>query len=216
MDEDMDEDMHQEMKEDPDEMIEIDEGMLREELARFRKINESRRRRARQKQLSESRDMAKHFGGGSASGDPLDANLNAHAANKKLKRALKEEARKNRSLVKNLTEHKNAVSKLRSQLQEMNLFNAKLLYANKLFQNKNISSQKLRSIIESIDSAKSLREVKLLYRTLTESLGSKNLTESAVRRTIGGSSRPTRSSSAQNVNESKEMDRWALLAGLKR
>jgi len=77
----------------------------------------------------------------------------------------------------------------------------------------------LRSIIESIDSAKSLREVKLLYRTLTESLGSKgsnNLTESAVRRTIGGSSRPTRSSSAQNVNESKEMDRWALLAGLKR
>jgi len=211
----MDEDMH----EDPDEMVEIDEGMLREELARFRRINESRRRRARQQQLKESRDMARHFGGGSASGDPLDANLNAHAANKKLKRALKEEARKNRSLVKNLTEHKNAVSKLRSQLQEMNLFNAKLLYANKLFQNKNISSQKLRSIIESIDSAKSLREVKLLYRTLTESLGSKgsnNLTESAVRRTIGGSSRPTRSSSAQNVNESKEMDRWALLAGLKR
>ena len=91
------------------------------------------------------------------------------------------------------------------------------LYANKLLQNKNMSTRQMRSIVEALDKARSLREVKLLFKTMTESLSSKktggSLTESTVRRAVG-SSRPTRSASADNSNP--EVDRWAMLAGLKK
>merc|ERR1712072_655879 len=128
-----------------------------------------------------------------------------YAENRQLKNRLKKVSTSNKALKNQLTEYAKAVKALKNQLQEMNLFNAKLLYANKLFQNKNISNAKMRSIVESIDSAKSLREVKLLYRTLTESLGKQaSLNESSTRRTLGGASRPAKSSSVKTINEGAE------------
>ena len=116
-----------------------------------------------------------------------------------------------------LDEYRSAVNSLRGQLTEMNLFNAKLLYVNKLLQNGNVSSAQRRSIIEALDSAKTLREVKLLYRSLTESIGDRKrgrtLSESAVRRNLGSASRTTRQASATG-NEVAEINRWAKLAGI--
>ena len=210
--------------EDPDEVIEIDEGVLRQELARLRRINESRRRRSlaeNKGHVSQHGDpaaMAKDFGGGSVLRDAFDftdKDINVYAENRKLKTQLKKIGTSNKALKNQLAEYVKAVKALKNQLQEMNLFNAKLLYANKLFQNKNISNAKMRSIVESIDAAKSLREVKLLYRTLTESLGKQaSLNESQTRRTLGGASRPAKSSSATKINEGAEVARWARLAGL--
>ena len=213
-----------------DEWIEIDEGMLRREIAAMRQLRESGG-----KDLSKvkggAKDMADNwggkgsgksgddFGGGKRGKDPLsmkDKDLNVHAENKQLRKVAKNELRKNRNLEGKLTEAMGAVSELQSQLKEMNLFNAKLLYANKLLQNKNMSTRQMRSIVEALDNARSLREVKLLFKTMTESLSSKktsdSLTESTVRRAVGSSSRPTRSASANNSNP--EVDRWATLAGL--
>ena len=160
------------------------------------------------------------FGGGKRGKDPLamsDKDLNVHAENKQLRVAFTKESRKNRALTAQLQEAVTAVEGLQGQLKEMNLFNAKLLYANKLLQNKNISTRQMRSIVESLDKARSLREVKLLYKTMTESFASKkkssgSLNESAARKAVG-SSRPTRASSAPTSD--KEVDRWATLAGLK-
>jgi len=149
------------------------------------------------------------FGGGKASGDPLKVTLN------KLSEAIKNERRKNRTLGKKLGEYRSAVETLREQLTDLNLFNAKLLYVNKLLQNKDISSSQRRTVVESIDNAKSLREVKLVYRTLTESFTKGNgsvLRESTTRRTLGSSSRVSgRSSSA---SATAEVNRWAVLAGI--
>jgi hypothetical protein len=97
----------------------------------------------------------------------------------------------------------------------MNLFNAKLLYANKLMQNKNLTMKQQKAIVEALDNAKTLREAKLLFKSLSESLtrrskGSK-LNEGSLR-TIGSSSRSTRS--AQPTSSGVEVDRWAVLAGL--
>ena len=146
-----------------------------------------------------------------------EKDLNVHAENKQLRVAYKKEARKNRELNAQLSEVVTAVKDLQGQLKEMNLFNAKLLYANKLLQNKNISTRQMRSIVESLDNARSLREVKLLYKTMTESLSSKkksgSLNESTARKAVG-SSRPTRS--ASSTNSDTEVDRWATLAGLKK
>ena len=111
--------------------------------------------------------------------------------------------------------YQGTVNELKKQLVEMNLFNAKLLYANKLMQNKNLSVKQQRAIVEALDNAKTIREAKLLYKSLSESLTrrarGKKLNEGALR-TLGSSSKSTRS--AQPASNGVEVDRWAVLAGL--
>ena len=111
--------------------------------------------------------------------------------------------------------YQGTVNELKKQLVEMNLFNAKLLYANKLMQNKNLSVKQQRAIVEALDNAKTIREAKLLYKSLSESLTrrarGKKLNEGALR-TLGSSSKSTRS--AQPASSGVEVDRWAVLAGL--
>ena len=96
----------------------------------------------------------------------------------------------------------------------MNLFNAKLLYANKLMQNKDLTLKQQKTIVEALDNAQTISEAKLLFKTLSESLkrrkGAKNLQESRV---LGSSSKVTRSGQAQKADP--EAARWAVLAGIK-
>ena len=116
-----------------------------------------------------------------------------------------------------LNEYRSAVETLREQMTDMNLFNAKLLYVNKMLQSKDLTPKQQKVVIEAIDGAKTLREVKMLYKSLTESLTGGNgasLNESATRFNAGGSSRATSSASAR-TGETAEVDRWAKLAGLK-
>ena len=124
------------------------------------------------------------------------------------------ESRRNRALTSKLNEYRTAVGSLRGQLDEMNLFNAKLLYANKLMQNRNVTPKQQRVIVEALDNAKTIREAKLLYQSLTASLNKKGgrLTESRVRRTLGSASKSARS--AQPTNGDGSVDRWAVLAGI--
>ena len=114
-----------------------------------------------------------------------------------------------------MSELRGAVAELSEQLKEQNLFNAKLLYVNKLVHSKSINERQLKSIVESLDGAQTLREVRLLYKGFTNSLGvkkSKSLTESA-HRSPGGSSRRT-VSGGSSATTNTTSDRWATLAGL--
>jgi hypothetical protein len=116
-----------------------------------------------------------------------------------------------------LSEYKKVVTALKGQLSEMNLFNAKLLYANKLMQNRDLTPRQQRAIVEALDNAKTLREAKLLYKSLTTSLNKRNrssgrLSEGVVK-ARGSSSNPTRTAQPSS-NGVGEKDRWAVLAGL--
>ena len=131
---------------------------------------------------------------------------------------LLQEQRNNRELKGKLDEYRGAVESLRDQLNEMNLFNAKLLYVNKLLQTKGLDSSQKKTIIESIDNAESLREVKLVYKTLSESVNKKatgSLNETKIRKLASSSSRPTKSGGTLLNESSNQVDRWARLAGLK-
>ena len=203
--------------EDLQETFEIDPNMLRQELARVRR------------QLREgkgiAKDMEHHFGGkgkanagvkksygGGAEGQ--DVVTNPPQLNK-LNEAIRNLRRKNRAQQEKLNKYRSAVQTLREQLEDLNLFNAKLLYVNKLLQNKTLNESQKKSVIKALDEAKSLDETKTLYRSLTESLSqpSKPLNESA---RYGSSSRTTTSSSSRNAGEAAgEMSRWQTLAGLK-
>jgi len=71
-----------------------------------------------------------------------------------------------------LKESYDAIRFLRGQINEVNLLNAKLLYTNKLFKEFAVvldDSYRMK-IVESFDLTKSVREVKLAYALLAESL----------------------------------------------
>jgi len=205
-------------------IVEIDEGMLRREIGKMKMLREARARRARiiseKKNASFKAPSNKGHGAGKLRdhddlGDPiLDIDLND------LKEALSRETR----ALSRRDAHRNGASnrvaeetnnKLRNKLAETNLFNAKLVYSNKLLQNESLSKRQKAEIIERLDEATNLREVKLVYESLVKTMAgtSRPLRESNERRVLGSSSRATRPAST-TLTEGFETDRWARLAGI--
>ena len=115
-----------------------------------------------------------------------------------------------------LKEAYNVIRFLRKQINEVNLLNAKLLFSNKLFRNYELSeSQKLR-VIENFDRATSMREVKLVYTTICESMT--RTRKKAAKMNESVASAPTRSTkpAAKVLNEGSDLAaRWKKLEGLK-
>lgn len=68
-----------------------------------------------------------------------------------------------------LEEAYSVITYLKSKLNEVNLLNAKLLYSNKLFKSFNLNDTQKMKVIENFDRANTMREIKLIYTTLTES-----------------------------------------------
>lgn len=228
----MEDDMGADMEADDSEMPEaepaapvaetfyVDENMLRRELLRLRETRKQKEDKLLPKKSLKSaahvKAAAKAFGNASIEEiDEVEINALDNARKHKLKNL--KESRDNRVLETQLNEYRSAVETLREQMTDMNLFNAKLLYVNKMLQSKELTPKQQKVVIEAIDGAGTLREVKMLYKSLTESLMGGNgasLNESAARFNAGGSSRAT-SSSSTRISESTEVDRWATLAGLK-
>ena len=213
-----------------EEIFDVDPNMLREELANIRKT------------LREGKSVDHHFGGkgggktnhSNAFGGPgpkkhghqksfgggsegQDVFVNPPASLKKLNESIRKLRRKNRAQEEKLNKYRGAVQTLREQLEDLNLFNAKLLYVNKLLQNKSLNESQKKSIIKALDEARSLGETKTLYTSLTESLAANAKKSTLNESTRFGSSSRTTTSASVNKGSSTigESDRWAKLAGLK-
>jgi len=101
----------------------------------------------------------------------------------------KETVKENISLKKELAEYRSAVEYLRTQINEVNLLNAKLLYTNKLFKQTSLNNAQKMKVIESFDLTKSIREAKLVYATLAESFnfgGKKTVQAAPVKKQMSG------------------------------
>ena len=62
------------------------------------------------------------------------------------------------------------IKSLKGTINEVNLLNAKLLYANKLFRGYNLTNEQKVKVVENLDRTSTVREVKLVYATLSESM----------------------------------------------
>lgn len=69
-----------------------------------------------------------------------------------------------------LKEAISTIKSLKSTINEVNLLNAKLLFANKLFRSYNLTNEQKVKVVENLDRTTSVREVKLVYATLAESM----------------------------------------------
>ena len=106
---------------------------------------------------------------------------------------------------------------LKDKINEVNLLNAKLLFSNKLFRNGNLNEDQKMRVIETFDRANSVREVKLVYSTLAESMKSLKSTSKKKSMTEGLASKSTRSTKPSKnaiVESNNFSDRMRKLAGL--
>ena len=118
-----------------------------------------------------------------------------------------------------LEEAYKAIKTLKSTINEVNLLNAKLLYANRLFRAYNLNNEQKAKVVENLDRTTSVREVKLVYATLAESMNFTG-TERKVKRNIveSVSSKPSKSTAPKKeiISESTDAlaNRFKQLAGI--
>jgi len=120
---------------------------------------------------------------------------------------------------KQLKEAYSTIESLRSTINEVNLLNAKLLFANKLFRAHNLTNEQKVKVIETLDRTKSVREVKLVYSTLAENLrfgssqkvAKKSITEGMASKVV----KSTKPAAKQVIAEGADFSaRFKKLAGI--
>ncbi|MBT8327204.1 MAG: hypothetical protein KJP21_05740 [Bacteroidia bacterium] len=75
-----------------------------------------------------------------------------------------------------LEEAYKVIKSLKGTINEVNLLNAKLLYSNKLFRNYEMTNEQKMKVVETLDRTANVREVKLVFATLAESMKYNNNT----------------------------------------
>lgn len=114
------------------------------------------------------------------------------------------------------------IRELKGTINEVNLLNAKLLYANKLFRGYELTNEQKNKVIESFDRTGTVREVKLIYATIAESMKYnggvrkkkvRNITEGMASKPAGKSTAPAKD--ANIITEGNELaNRFQQLAGI--
>lgn len=121
-----------------------------------------------------------------------------------------EEAKKMKA---DLDEAYAAIETLRSELQEINLLNAKLLYTNKIFRNKSLTESQKVKVLAAFDKAKNKQEAQLIYETLLGSVAT--TAKSPIKESLGSASKAL-GSVAKPIIENDAFARMRELAGLKK
>jgi len=113
------------------------------------------------------------------------------------------------------------IKSLKGTINEVNLLNAKLLYTNKLFRSYNLTNEQKVKVVENLDRTSNVREVKLVYATLSESMKftgterkvaqvKKNITEG-----IASKAQASTAPKKEIIEESNELaNRFKQLAGI--
>lgn len=116
---------------------------------------------------------------------------------------------------KELNEAVKTIKALKTELNEINLFSAKLLYVNKIFKAKNLSESQKTKVINAFDRATSVKEVENTYKTLLESI-SADTKKSSLKESVGFASKPIGGAPARPIVEADAfVSRWQQLAGIK-
>jgi len=92
------------------------------------------------------------------------------------------------SMKAELAEALKTIETLKSELNEINLLNAKLLYTNKIFKSKNLNENQKVKVLSSFDKATTVGEVKMVFETLNEGIKVKKET---IKENLGRASKAT-------------------------
>jgi len=116
---------------------------------------------------------------------------------------------------KELNEAIKTIKALKHELNEINLFNAKLMYVNKIFKARNLSESQKTKVISAFDRSTSVKEVENTFRTLSESISAAPK-KSSLKESVGFASKAMGNAPARPIVEADAfVTRWQQLAGIK-
>jgi hypothetical protein len=116
--------------------------------------------------------------------------------------------------VADLKEALETIETLKKELNEVNILNAKLLYVNKIFKANNLSESQKVNVIAAFDKAETVKEVKLVFETVVDNVGTKK--ETTIKEHKGSASKATgtTASKPEVIQLSEAVLRMQKLAGI--
>jgi len=117
------------------------------------------------------------------------------------------------SMKAELKEAYSTIETLKSELNEINLLNAKLLYTNKIFKAKNLNESQKVKVLSSFDKAKNVGEVKMVFETLNEGI---KVSKNTIKENLGSASKGTMTPNVKKpiVESNEAFLRMQKLAGI--
>jgi len=116
-----------------------------------------------------------------------------------------------------LEEAMTTIEQLKGQLQEVNLLNAKLLYVNKVFKSSSLTESQKVSVIAAFDKAETVKEVKLVFETVSDNVVGKTTKSTIKEARLGMASKATGTTASKPEVISEVSDavrRMQKLAGI--
>ena len=139
----------------------------------------------------------------------------------------KDEGKKDKKMEEKVEEENNdlqealeTIETLKKDLNEVNLLNSKLLYVNKIFKSNDLSESQKVNIIAAFDKAESVKEVKLVFETVSDSVitkkeSTKSIKESKTKLGMASKATGTTASKPEVISEvSDTVRRMQMLAGI--
>jgi hypothetical protein len=148
---------------------------------------------------------------------PVEEKKEVEEAKKEVEEGKKEEVDEAKKEVeeakKDLEEAIKTIKTLQSELNEVNLLNAKLLYTNKIFKAKSLNEAQKVKVLKAFDKATNVKDVKTVYNTLSESLTIR--TKSTIKESVGFASKAAGVAPKQPIVEGDAaIRRMQQLAGI--
>jgi len=139
---------------------------------------------------------------------------NAEAQGTNLNRTVKEEVTEEKTELEQALE---TIETLKSELNEVNILNSKLLYVNKIFKSNNLSESQKVNIIAAFDKAETVKEVKLVFETVSDNIvdvKKENVSEAKVKGMASKATGTTASKPTSEIVLSEAAQRMQKLAGI--
>jgi len=115
-------------------------------------------------------------------------------------------------------EMEETINELRNELNEVNLLNAKLLYTNKIFKAKNLTESEKIKVLNTFDKAETVKEVKLVFETLTESFKATTAKKNPIKESLGSASKTISTATPKQpiIEANEAFARMQKIAGLRK
>ena len=128
---------------------------------------------------------------------------------KEMKSLIGRGLQENKNLKENLKKAVGLIRHLGARLHEVNLFNAKVLHVNRILNGgPRLTSEQKKVVLESIDKAKTIAEVKTVYEVINSSFAvASNLSEGKSRKPVANAQRPRTSGGANQKVLRESVDR---------
>jgi len=128
---------------------------------------------------------------------------------------------KHEKMKEELEEAYRALAKIKSELNEVNLLNSKLLYSNKVFKAKNLTESQKVKVLAAFDKASTKKEAQLVYETVMENLNTQTTTKRPVTESVRGMASKVISGVSNNTKQpiievNAAFARMQQLAGIKK